>query len=56
MPIEIDDQLEYLIKGCVDVVPVESLIGPLEKRFGRIAAKNISAFKRAFEETEINRR
>ncbi len=25
VPIEIDDQLEYLIKGCVDVVPVESL-------------------------------
>jgi tyrosyl-tRNA synthetase len=25
VPIEIADQLEYLIKGCVDVVPIESL-------------------------------
>jgi tyrosyl-tRNA synthetase len=25
VPIEIDDHLEYLIKGCVDVVPTESL-------------------------------
>jgi len=37
-----------------EIVPVDSLINPLEARFGRIAAKNINAFKRAYEETEIN--
>ncbi len=35
------------------VVHPDSLIGPLEKRFGRIADKNIRAFRRAYEETTI---
>ncbi|MCK5915674.1 MAG: 2-oxoacid:acceptor oxidoreductase family protein, partial [Deltaproteobacteria bacterium] len=36
------------------LVPVEALIGPLEARFGRIAAKNIKALKRAYKETEVD--
>jgi len=35
------------------VVDPESLIEPLKNRFGRIAEKNIAAFKKAFEETEL---
>jgi len=35
------------------VVNPDSLIGPIKDRFGRIAEKNIKAFKRAFEETEL---
>lgn len=37
-----------------ELVSVDSLINPLEERFGRIAAKNINAFKRAYNETEIS--
>jgi len=55
LPITNTTMLGALLKAR-EVVPVDALIGPLEKRFGRIAAKNISAFRRAFEETEINRR
>jgi len=36
------------------LVAVDSLVGPLEHRFGRIAAKNIRALKRAYAETEID--
>jgi len=36
-----------------EVVPLEMLIDPLKKRFGRIAEKNIKACKRAFEETSV---
>jgi len=55
LPITNTTMLGALLKAR-EVVPVDALIGPLEKRFGRIASKNISAFKRAFEETEVNRR
>jgi len=55
LPITNTTMLGALLKAR-EVVPVDTLIGPLEKRFGRIASKNISAFKRAFEETEVNRR
>ena len=36
------------------VVAVDSLVGPLEHRFGRIAEKNIRALRRAYRETEID--
>jgi 2-oxoacid:acceptor oxidoreductase gamma subunit (pyruvate/2-ketoisovalerate family) len=55
LPITNTTMLGALLKAR-EVVPVDSLIGPLEKRFGRIASKNISAFKRAFEETGVDRR
>jgi pyruvate ferredoxin oxidoreductase gamma subunit len=35
------------------VVDVESVVEPLQKRFGRIADKNIAAMKRAFAETIV---
>lgn len=36
-----------------EIVSLDSFIGPLEKRFGRIAERNIKAFKKAYEETNI---
>jgi pyruvate ferredoxin oxidoreductase gamma subunit len=36
-----------------EVVPLETLIDPFKKRFGRIAEKNIKACKRAFKETSV---
>jgi 2-oxoacid:acceptor oxidoreductase gamma subunit (pyruvate/2-ketoisovalerate family) len=53
LPITNTTMLGALLKAR-EVVPVDTLIGPLEKRFGRIAAKNIKAFKRAFNETDVN--
>ncbi len=38
---------------ATNVVKLESLIGPLEDRFGRLAERNIKAMKRAYEETLI---
>ena len=35
------------------VVDVEAVVAPLEKRFGRIADRNIKAMKRAYAETVI---
>ena len=35
------------------VVAMDSLVGPLEERFGRLAGKNIDAMKRAFQETVV---
>jgi Pyruvate/2-oxoacid:ferredoxin oxidoreductase gamma subunit len=39
--------------AAVPIVPAERLEHALEERFGRIAAKNISAFRRAQKETAI---
>ncbi|WP_296811739.1 2-oxoacid:acceptor oxidoreductase family protein [Thiocapsa sp.] len=52
VPITNTTMLGALLKTR-EVVPVDSLIAPLDKRFGRIAARNINAFKRAYKETEI---
>jgi len=52
LPITNTTMLGSLLKGR-EVVPVEALIDPLKKRFGRIAEKNIRAFKRAYEETAL---
>ncbi len=35
------------------VVDVEAVVAPLEKRFGRIADRNIKAMKRAYAETIV---
>jgi len=35
------------------VVKIESLLGPLEDRFGRLAERNINAMKKAFEDTRV---
>lgn len=36
-----------------ELIKLESLFEPLEKRFGRLAGRNIDAMKKAFEETEV---
>lgn len=52
LPIANTTMLGALLKAK-EVVPFESLIEPLKKRFGRIAEKNIKACKRAFEEASV---
>jgi pyruvate ferredoxin oxidoreductase gamma subunit len=52
LPITNTTMLGSLIKAS-GVVDRESMIEPLRKRFGRIAEKNIAAYQRAFEETEM---
>ena len=52
LPITNTTMLGALLKAR-EVVPPESLVDPLKNRFGRIAEKNIKAFKRAYEETEL---
>ena len=44
--------LGALIKAT-GVVKIESLSEPLEDRFGRMAERNISAMKKAFEDTRV---
>ena len=41
-----------LIKAT-GVVKLESMKAPLEKRFGRLAERNINAMKKAYEETKV---
>ncbi len=38
---------------AVHLVDKDSLIEPLNERFGRLAARNIKAFERAYDETKI---
>jgi len=52
LPITNTTMLGSLIKAS-GIIDRESVIEPLRKRFGRIADKNISAYQRAFEETEV---
>jgi pyruvate ferredoxin oxidoreductase gamma subunit len=52
LPITNTTMLGALLKAQAVVNP-ESLIKPLKDRFGRIAEKNITAFKRAIEETQL---
>ncbi len=41
-----------LIKAA-GVVKLESMLEPLEKRFGRLGPRNIDAMKKAYEETQL---
>jgi pyruvate ferredoxin oxidoreductase gamma subunit len=46
-----------MLGGLLKAKPIvdhDSLIEPLRERFGRIAEKNINAFKRAIKETELS--
>ncbi len=52
LPITNTTMVGALVKA-VDVVSVDSLIEPFKRRFGKIAARNIEAMKRAFEETAV---
>jgi pyruvate ferredoxin oxidoreductase gamma subunit len=53
IPVTNTTMLGALLKAKPIVNP-NSLIGPLQQRFGRIAGKNINAFKRALKETEVS--
>jgi pyruvate ferredoxin oxidoreductase gamma subunit len=52
VPIVNTTMLGALVK-VAGVVEIDSLIEPLEKRFGRLAEKNVAAMKRAYDETAV---
>jgi len=52
VPITNTTMIGALIKAT-DVVDLESLVAPVNKRFRRLADRNINAMKRAYEETEV---
>ena len=52
LPITNTTMLGALIKAW-EFVKKDSFIHPLEERFGRIAAKNIAAFERAYQDTVL---
>jgi pyruvate ferredoxin oxidoreductase gamma subunit len=52
LPITNTTMIGALVKAA-NVVTVDSLIEPFNKRFGKIGARNIEAMKRAFQETKI---
>ncbi len=52
LPITNTTMLGSLLKAN-QILSVDSLVEPLKKRFGRIAEKNIRAFQRAYEETNV---
>jgi pyruvate ferredoxin oxidoreductase gamma subunit len=54
-PIVNTTMLGALIRAT-GIVKLESLVEPLKKRFGRLAEKNISAMKKAYEETLVKER
>ncbi|HSW57915.1 MAG TPA: 2-oxoacid:acceptor oxidoreductase family protein [Dehalococcoidales bacterium] len=52
VPITNTTMIGAVIK-VVELVKLDSLYEPINKRFGRLAEKNISAFKRAYAETIV---
>ena len=52
VPITNTTMVGALLKAT-DVVELESVVEPLNKRFGRLAERNVNAMKRAYQETEI---
>jgi pyruvate ferredoxin oxidoreductase gamma subunit len=50
LPITNTTMLGSLIKAW-EIVKKDSFLHPLQERFGRIAAKNIAAFERAYQDT-----
>ena len=52
VPITNTTMIGALIKAT-DVVDLESLVAPVNKRFRRLADRNINAMKRAYEETSV---
>jgi pyruvate ferredoxin oxidoreductase gamma subunit len=52
IPITNTTLLGAMLKAT-NLLPISALEGPLQVRFGRIAGKNIQAFKRAYEETVV---
>jgi pyruvate ferredoxin oxidoreductase gamma subunit len=52
VPITNTTMVGALLKAT-EVVKLESLVEPLNHRFGRLAERNINAMKRAYEETKL---
>ncbi len=52
VPIVNTTMIGALVK-VTGVVKLESLLEPLEKRFGRLGQRNIDAMKKAYEETQL---
>lgn len=52
LPITNTTMVGALLKGT-NLLSVEELEGPFTNRFGKIAARNIQAMKRAYEETRV---
>lgn len=52
VPIVNTTMLGALLRAT-EVVKLESLVEPLNRRFGRLAERNISAMKKAFDETKV---
>ncbi|MGC8657908.1 MAG: 2-oxoacid:acceptor oxidoreductase family protein [Desulfomonilaceae bacterium] len=52
LPITNTTMVGALVKAA-GVVSVDALLEPFNKRFGKIASRNIEAMKRAFEETAV---
>lgn len=52
LPITNTTMLGALLKA-VELIPMDSLIPPLQERFGRVAERNIKAFERAYQETRV---
>ncbi len=55
VPIVNTTMVGALIKAT-DIVKMESLKGPLEKRFGRLAERNFKAMEKAYAETVVEER
>ena len=55
VPIVNTTMLGALVKAT-DLVELESLYQPLEKRFGRLAEKNRNAMQTAFQQTQVKER
>jgi pyruvate ferredoxin oxidoreductase gamma subunit len=53
VPITNTTMLGALIK-CTNAVKLDSVQGPVDHRFGRIANKNLAAMKRAYDEVKFN--
>jgi pyruvate ferredoxin oxidoreductase gamma subunit len=53
VPITNTTMLGALIK-CTNAVNLDSVKGPVDHRFGRIANKNLAAMKRAYDEVKFN--
>jgi pyruvate ferredoxin oxidoreductase gamma subunit len=52
VPITNTTMVGALLKGA-GVVDIESVVAPLQKRFGKLADRNIAAMRRAYAETTI---
>jgi pyruvate ferredoxin oxidoreductase gamma subunit len=52
VPIVNTTMLGALVK-VTGIVELESLFGPLQRRFGRLAQKNTNAMQKAFDETAV---